>query len=139
MKRLLAGLALTTVLGAAPSMAFDAAQLQNLYSTGKCFNCDLTFVDLSGVDLSNYDLTGSNLQGANMSGAYLINTVLTGALLINVDLTGAYLFGANLSGPNLSGANLSGAYDNNETNMNGVTFCFTRWTDGTVRRDSCPA
>lgn len=138
MKRLLTGLALSVLLGATPSMAFDPAQLQNLYTTGKCFNCDLTFVDLSGVDLSNADLTGSNLQGANMSGAYLVNTILAGALLINADLTGAYLFGAELRGANLSGANLTGAYDNNTTNMSGVTFCFTTWMDGTVRRDSCP-
>lgn len=69
MKRLLAGLALTALIGASPSMAFDAAQLQNSYRTGKCFNCDLTFADLSGADLSYDNLAGSNLQGANMSGA----------------------------------------------------------------------
>ena len=64
MKRLLAGLALTALLGATPSMAFDQAHLDNLNTTKRCPGCDLSGADLAGANLTNANLSGAMLNGA---------------------------------------------------------------------------
>jgi Pentapeptide repeats (8 copies) len=76
---------------------------QQLLSTKKCPQCDLSGAGLIMINLSGADLTGANLTGANLS-----RSNLTGANLTGANLSGATLFGANLTGANLTGANVTG-------------------------------
>lgn len=82
----------------------DLNHLQQLLSTRKCPQCDL-----SGSGLVQSNLVGAKLNGVNLVGANLSQANLSGADLSGANLTGASLFGANLTGANLSGAILTGA------------------------------
>jgi uncharacterized protein YjbI with pentapeptide repeats len=98
----------TTVLSlltsfTAIAQAADSSQLQQLLSTKKCAECDLT-----GAGLVMNDLTGAKLERANLVGANLSQANLTGADLRGANLAGASLNGANLMGADLRGANLTG-------------------------------
>jgi uncharacterized protein YjbI with pentapeptide repeats len=86
------------------AQAADNSQLQQLLSTKKCSECDLT-----GAGLVMNDLTGAKLERANLVGANLSQANLTGADLRGANLAGASLNGANLMGADLRGANLAGA------------------------------
>ena len=118
MKRLLAGLALTAMLGATPSMAFDAAQFRQLLTTKWCEGCNLIDADLRTADLSGPRLGGPRLGGARLGGA---------------NLTNADLFRADLRGTILSGADLGGGafFDGPER------WCNTAWVDGTILNADC--
>ena len=66
-----------TAFAAAPSMAFDQADLDTLNTTGDCWTrCDLSNANLTGANLNGADLTDAKLFGANLWGA-----TLTGAIL----------------------------------------------------------
>jgi uncharacterized protein YjbI with pentapeptide repeats len=108
----------------------DLNHLQQLLSTRKCPQCDL-----SGSGLVQSNLAGAKLNGANLVGANLSQANLSGADLSGANLTGASLFGANLTGANLSGAiltgvDLRGAYLNNANLDN--TKLDTAYIQGTV-------
>ena len=105
--QLLATLTLLTPLFFTSAVkAENPLHLQQLSSTGACFQCDLSGADLRGAHLIGADLRGANLQGA--------------------DLTEANLEGADLTGANLTGANLTSAFVTNadfkEANLNAVNF-----------------
>ena len=123
MKRLLAGLALTAMLGATPSMAFDAAQFRQLLTTKWCEGCNLIGADLRSADLSGADLSGARLGGANLTNADLTDAILRGADLFRADLSGAILSGADLGG----GAFFDGP----------ERWCNTAWVDGTILNADC--
>ena len=89
MKRFLAGVALTALLGASPSMAFDPAHLQQLLATYRCPDCDLRGADLVSANLSGANLTNADLTSANLEHADLTNVRLTGANLEDAFLGGA--------------------------------------------------
>ena len=101
--RLMAIATLTSISLCLPIKAEDLNDLNQLLSTKKCSQCDLTG---SGLVMSN--LTGAQLQGANLVSANLSQANLMGADLSGANLTGASLHGANLTGANLTGANLNG-------------------------------
>jgi len=97
--------------------------LARLSDTKKCYDCDLSGMDLSnrnlaGVDLERSDLTGCNfekadLEKANLKGTSLIRVNLRGANLkkadlYRADLTDADLTGANITDTLFDSANLSG-------------------------------
>ena len=84
MKRLLAAVAVVTMLVGSSASAFDPADLKKLRETNECASCDL-----SKADLFNDELTNANLIGANLT---------------NTNLNGANLTGANLNGANLTDA-----------------------------------
>ncbi|PSB06928.1 low-complexity protein [Pleurocapsa sp. CCALA 161] len=92
---------LTTI--AVPAQAENLSDLNQLLSTKKCSQCDL-----SNAGLVQVDLTGSHLTGANLAGANLSQANLQGADLHGADLSGTSLYGANLTGANLTDANLTG-------------------------------
>ena len=123
MKRLLAGLALTAMLGATPSMAFDAAQFRQLLTTKWCEGCNLIGADLRSADLSGADLSGARLDGANLTNADLTDAILRGADLFRGHLRGAILSGADLGG----GAFFDGP----------ERWCNTAWVDGTILNADC--
>jgi len=109
--------------------------------------------DLSGADLGESwagkdrirrgaDLKGANFEGANLSNTKLLGIHLEQANLRKADLTNAYaassyLYQADFSDANLTGADFSYA-DVDEVKTEGAIFCNTKWTDLTVRNDSCP-
>ena len=93
----------TTIALSNPSQAESLNDLNQLLSTKKCLQCDLTSAGLVQADLTNADLTQANLAGANLSQANL-----TGANLTDANLAGTSLYGANLSGADLTGVNLAG-------------------------------
>jgi uncharacterized protein YjbI with pentapeptide repeats len=103
----------------APSVAWDAGDLDRFLGSMSCGLCDLAGANLvkmdlraaklNGADLSEARLLYSSLIGATLSGANLGKADLRGASLFYADLAGANLVGADLSGANLVGANLSGA------------------------------
>ena len=88
---------------APPLQAENLTHLNQLLSTKRCSNCDLSSAGLIHARLAGADLTNANLSGANLSQANL-----AGADLTNANLSGASLYGANLTGANLSNANLTG-------------------------------
>ncbi|GAB1542511.1 hypothetical protein NUACC21_51850 [Scytonema sp. NUACC21] len=88
--------------------------VQQLMTTKKCHNCDLSGAQLEGANLRQANLKGSNLRGANLKGANLEKANLEGCNLKGVNLEGAILRGANLTTKgktrtNLRHANLSRA------------------------------
>ena len=86
-----------------PVFGENINHIQQLLSTKKCPDCDLTNAGLVMVNL-----TGANLKGANLVSANLSRANLTGADLRGANLTSATLYGANLTGANLTGAILNG-------------------------------
>ncbi|MDJ0649281.1 MAG: pentapeptide repeat-containing protein [Xenococcaceae cyanobacterium MO_188.B19] len=104
---------LTTTTLSLPTQAENLSHLNQLLSTKKCNNCDLTSAGLIHANLAGADLSGANLSGANLSQANLAGADLSGA-----NLTGASLYGANLTGANLTGANLTGVDMRNTYLMN---------------------
>ena len=110
---------LTTITISTSVRAESLSDLNQLLSTNKCSQCELSSSGLVQADLKRANLIRADLAGANLSQANLAGANLTGA-----DLTGASLHGANLTGANLTGANLAGtdlrnAYVGN-TNLSGV-------------------
>lgn len=88
--------------------------LQNLFITNSCVQCDLENGDMTRRDLQGADLRGANLKNArfqlaDLSGANLQGADLTGARLGGADLSGADLRGARYAEKGLDGAYLSGA------------------------------
>lgn len=127
------------VIGAAPAMASNEADLQRLNRGEDCPGCDLSNANLNGANLSNRDLSGANLTGANLNGAGLFNTNLSGANLTNAIFTNSNPTGANFTGANLTGADFSRVH---KLNIEGAVFtdaiiCNTKWIDGSTV-DSCP-
>ena len=110
-KKPLAAVLLALMMGAAPSMAFDAAEVQQLLTTRSCIDCNLTNANLFEANLRNANLTNANLAGSNLGFANLTGADLTGADLTDADLTYA--------------------------NLRNVILCNTTWTDGTIRNDNC--
>ena len=64
--KLLTALAITAVMFASSSSAFDPDDLQKLKDTGNCIGCNLESAILSGADL----------KFAIMNGAILCNTIM---------------------------------------------------------------
>ncbi len=95
-KKPLAAMLLVLMMGATPSMAFDAAQLQQLLTTKNCPGCDLSYADLRNADLRNADLRNANLTGADLTGADLTGADLTGANTTNA-VVGNQLWGDYLN------------------------------------------
>ncbi|MBW4605019.1 MAG: pentapeptide repeat-containing protein [Calothrix sp. FI2-JRJ7] len=93
--------------------------VQQLITTNKCNECDLSGAQLERANLRQANLKGSNLRGANLKGANLEKANLEGCNLFGANLEGAILRGAdlttnskartNLRYANLSGANLQAA------------------------------
>lgn len=110
---------LTTIALSNPTQAESLSDLNQLLSTKKCAQCDLTNVGLVQADLTGADLTQADLTSANLSQANLTGANLTGANLAGTSLYGANLTGANLTGVNLAGTDLRNAYLGN-TNLAGV-------------------
>ena len=94
---------LSTIAISVPLQAENLSDLNQLLSTKKCSQCDLSN---SGLVMAN--LTGADLKQANLISANLSQANLRGADLSGANLTGASLHGANLTGADLSGANLTG-------------------------------
>ena len=90
--------------------AESLSDLNQLLSTKKCLQCDLTNAGLVQADLTGADLTQANLAGANLSQANLTGANLRGANLAGTSLHGANLSGADLTGVNLAGTDLRNAY-----------------------------
>lgn len=92
--------------------------LTRLLDKDKCFECDLSGLDLSGknlkgVDLEKADLTGCNLERATLDKANLKGAILRNANLRKAGLKNADLYKADLSGADLTGADVQGAkFDN---------------------------
>jgi uncharacterized protein YjbI with pentapeptide repeats len=97
-----------------------ANNLKRLLDTKKCYQCDLSGIDLSDKNLGEADLEGANLTGSDLEKTDLGKAVLRGALLVGADLKKADLRGADLYRADLSGADL------NEANMEGAK------TDGAI-------
>ena len=116
MKRLLAAVAVVTMLVGSSALAFDPADLKKLRETNECASCDLSQADLFNDELTNANLIGADLTGTNLSSANLSYTDLTYA---------------NLSGTDLSFIDLIFA------RMNGTIFCDTTMPDGSVKKYSC--
>jgi uncharacterized protein YjbI with pentapeptide repeats len=105
--------------GAIAANAEDIQDLNKLFNTKACQNCDLSGsglvfsnfarFNLSGTDFSDANLSRSDLRGANLSGTNLARASLLGAKLNGADLSNANLSGADLNGVDLSNANLDGA------------------------------
>jgi hypothetical protein len=92
--------------------------LTRLLDKEKCFECDLSGLDLSGknlkgVDLEKADLTGCNLELATLDKANLKGAILRNANLRKAGLKNTDLYKADLSGADLTGADVQGAkFDN---------------------------
>lgn len=124
MKLQLLAIMITFTAIAVPAQGENLSDLNQLLSTKKCSQCDLTNAGLVQADLTRADLTEANLAGANLSQANL-----QGINFQDADLSGASLYGANLTGANLIGANLNGtdlrnAYIGN-ANLEGVDLDLT--------------
>ena len=110
---------LTTIAVSVPLQAESLSDLNQLLSTKKCSQCDLSNSGLVQANLTGADLMQANLTGANLSQANLMGANLIGANLAGASLHGANLTGANLTGANLSGTDLRNAYVGN-TNLTEV-------------------
>jgi uncharacterized protein YjbI with pentapeptide repeats len=84
-----------------------------LFDTKKCYDCDLSGMDLSNRNLGGADLEKSNLTGANLEKADLRGANLKGVLLIQANLRGANLKKADFYRADLTGADLTGAHTEN--------------------------
>ncbi|MGF1591470.1 MAG: pentapeptide repeat-containing protein [Pleurocapsa sp.] len=104
---------LTTITVSVPTQAESLSDLNQLLSTNKCAQCDLTNAGLVQANLTGSDLVQANLAGANLSQANLAGANLQGANLTGTSLHGANLQGANLTGANLTGVDLRNAYVGN--------------------------
>lgn len=102
-----------------PAYGFNQEHLNQLLSTGRCWKCDLSGVNLSGKSLWRLSLWNSNMSGANLSGAVFRFSDFT---LVN--LSGANLSNADLSETRLNSANLTGA------DLTGADLVWATWTDG---------
>ncbi|HXD74984.1 MAG TPA: pentapeptide repeat-containing protein [Vicinamibacterales bacterium] len=85
----LAGIGLTKT-----TRAFDPDQVEQLKTTHKCVQCDLSDAQLNAFDLDNADLSGANLYRAQLYGAHLRGANLAGAILDEANLKLANLSGA---------------------------------------------
>ncbi len=83
--------------------------LARLFDTNRCYDCDLSGMDLSNRNLNGADLEQSDLTGCNLEGADLEEANLKGALLNNANLRGANLKNADFYRANLTDADLAGA------------------------------
>ncbi len=110
---------LTTISISIPAQAESLNDLNQLLSTKKCSQCDLSNAGLVQTELIGSDLVQANLAGANLSQANLKGADLRGANLSGTSLYGANLTDANLTGANLTGADLRNAYVGN-TNLREV-------------------
>jgi hypothetical protein len=115
--------ALFTLLCLSPwkAGAYLIDDLNNLFDTNSCTNCDLSGVFLGGMPLPNI-----NVSEANLTGAVLATTNLSGSNFSGANLTKAFLVFANLSGANLTGANLTGAQ------LDQADLSQAIWTDGST-------
>jgi len=104
-------LILTSLVVAAPALAFDAEQLAKFKSSNSCEQCDLRGADLkggkfAGAMLSEANLRDADLKGVDLSGANLSDVKLRRAKLMKANLLRADLDRAELTGADLSGANI---------------------------------
>ena len=67
MKRLLAAVAVVTMLVGSSALAFDPADLKKLRETNECASCDLSQADLFNDELTNANLIGAELTNTNLS------------------------------------------------------------------------
>jgi len=108
----------------APEGAPTELSLLKLLDANKCYECNLTGVDLSGKNLDEADLEGSNLSGALLEGVDFSEANLKGVLFLkanlkNADFREADLYKADFSGADLTGADFGGA-QLDETNFSGA-------------------
>jgi uncharacterized protein YjbI with pentapeptide repeats len=98
------------ILGAATTaQAENPTHLRQLFNTGRCRSCDLSYVNFSRQDLSNADLAGADLRGSNFSSANLARANLRGSNFSSANLSNADLSNADLQDANLNYAKLQGA------------------------------
>ncbi len=83
--------------------------LARLFDTNRCYDCDLSGMDLSNRNLDGADLEQSDLTGCNLEGADLEEANLKGALLSNANLRGSNLKSADFYRADLTDADLAGA------------------------------
>jgi uncharacterized protein YjbI with pentapeptide repeats len=88
---------------------YKAKNIAQLLGTKKCYQCDLSGVDLSGKDLGKADLEGANLKGCNLEKTDLSKANLKGASLVDANMKKADLRGADLYKADLSGSDLTNA------------------------------
>jgi tetratricopeptide (TPR) repeat protein len=119
---------LTTIAISLPAQAENPNDLNQLLSTKKCAQCDLSNAGLVMANLIGSDLSGANLVNANLSQANLAGANLAGANLSGASLNGVNLTGANLTGANLTGTDLRNSYLTN-ANLNEVDLD-TAYLDG---------
>lgn len=91
----------------------EAQFIEKLLDENRCYECDLSGVDLSGKDLSGADLEGSDLSGAilndvDLAGANLKQVNFRGAQMKKADLRRADLYKADLSNADLTDADFRG-------------------------------
>lgn len=96
-RRLSVATAMAIALGVSAAVTADPADVEKLWATKNCVDCDLSGAVLRRAYLSDANLSGANLEWANLRDANLTNAKLTGA---------------NLSGANLCKTKILG-YDGN--------------------------
>ena len=96
-------------LSATGGYGFSSGQLDQIRTTNRCEECDLTNADLAKAIMNDARLAGAKMAGARMTGVDLSSADLTSADLTNADLSQADLVGANFSKANMSGVNLAGS------------------------------
>lgn len=106
---------LITLVISTSSQAESLSDLNQLLSTKKCTQCDLSNAGLVQANLTGANFVEANLAGANLSQANLAGADLTGANLTGTSLHGANLTGANLTDAKLVGTDLRNAYVGNAT------------------------
>ncbi|MCM2309832.1 MAG: pentapeptide repeat-containing protein [Steroidobacteraceae bacterium] len=99
-------LAMSVAAGATAGSAEDLADVERLYATGTCSNCQLDGLILGEGDFSFFVMSGSSLYGAVFLGSNLASADLSAARLRKATLRSANLSGARLNGADLSGADL---------------------------------
>lgn len=93
----------TTCLLHLPVNAYDPDDVNQLLSTNRCTECDLSFAELQYSNLQYAEMWGSNLQQADLRGANLEGVDFRGADLRYADLRGANWQDANFERADLTG------------------------------------
>jgi uncharacterized protein YjbI with pentapeptide repeats len=108
--RLIAALTLLApLLLATPGQGANPKHIEQLLTTGECYQCNLEGADFTDAHLLGADLREANLRGANLTGANLEGADLTGANLAGANLTLALAINTELRDTNLDGVNLANA------------------------------
>jgi len=80
-----------------------------LFDTNRCYDCDLSGMDLSNKNLNGADLEKSDLTSCNLEKSKLKGANLKGALLVQANLRGTNLIKADFYRADLTDADLTGA------------------------------